>query len=65
MARMISPSALGDLTESGGSVAVDNTAPTISARSASPDTVADGDTVTISATVAGATSVTARCLHAG
>ena len=51
--------ALGDLTESGGSVAVDNTAPTISARSASPDTVADGDTVTISATVAGATSVTA------
>ena len=52
--------ALGDLTESGGSVAVDNTAPTISARSASPDTVADGDTVTISATVAGATSVTAN-----
>ena len=39
---------------------VDNTAPTISASSASPDTVANGDTVTISATVSGATSVMAN-----
>ena len=52
--------ALGAVSESAGSVAVDNTAPTISATSASPDTVANGDTVTISATVAGATSVMAN-----
>ena len=52
--------ALGALSESAGSVAVDNTAPTISATSASPATVANGDTVTISATVAGATSVMAN-----
>ena len=52
--------ALGTVSESAGSVAVDNTPPTISATSASPDTVANGDTVTISATVAGATSVMAN-----
>ena len=52
--------ALGALSESAGSVAIDNTAPTISATSASPATVANGDTVTISATVAGATSVMAN-----
>ena len=39
---------------------VDNTAPTISASSASPDTVANGDTVTISASISGATSVMAN-----
>ncbi len=52
--------ALGALSESAGSVAIDNTPPTISATSASPATVANGDTVTISATIAGATSVTAN-----
>ena len=52
--------ALGAVSESAGSVAIDNTAPTISATSASPATVANGDTVTISATIAGATSVMAN-----
>ena len=52
--------ALGALSESAGSVAIDNTPPTISATSASPATVANGDTVAISATVAGATSVMAN-----
>ena len=51
---------LGDVSMSAGSVTVDNTAPAISATSASPDTVANGDTVTISATVSGATSVMAN-----
>ena len=39
---------------------VDNTAPTITSPSASPAVVANGDTVTISATVSGATSVMAN-----
>ena len=40
-------------------VTVDTNAPTISGTSASPSTVGNGDMVTISATVTGATSVTA------
>ena len=40
-------------------VTIDTNAPTISGASASPSTVGNGDTVTISATVTGATSVTA------
>ena len=51
---------LGDISQSAGSVTVDNTAPTISAPSALPALVANGDTVTISATVSGATSVMAN-----
>ena len=50
---------IGDVTESGGSVTVDNTAPTITDPSASPEMVADGEMVTISAMVDGATSVMA------
>ena len=51
---------LGALSQSAGSVTVDNTPPAISASSASPAVVANGDTVTISATVSGATSVMAN-----
>ena len=51
---------IGDVSESAGSVTVDNTAPTVTA-SASPAMVANGDPVTISAVVTGdATSVTAN-----
>ena len=51
---------IGDESEPGGSITVDNTAPTVTNASASPDTVENGDTVTISASVTGATSVTAN-----
>ena len=50
---------IGDVNEPAGSVTVDNTAPTITARSALPEMVANEDPVTISATVDGATSVMA------
>ena len=52
--------AIGDASAMGANaVTIDTNAPTISGASASPSTVGNGDTVTISATVAGATSVTA------
>ena len=44
---------IGDVSEPAGSVTVDNTAPTITAPSALPEMVADGEMVTISATVGG------------
>ena len=44
---------IGDVNEPAGSVTVDNTAPTITAPSALPEMVANGDPVTISATVGG------------
>ena len=44
---------IGDVSESAGSVTVDNTAPTITAPSALPEMVANEDPVTISATVGG------------
>ncbi len=51
---------IGDVPpESVGSVTVDNTAPTITDPSASPEMVADGEMVTISAMVDGAISVMA------
>ena len=50
---------IGAVSESAGSVTVDNTAPTVTDASASPEMVADGDMVTISAMVDGATSVMA------
>ena len=52
--------AIGDASATGANtVTIDTNAPTISGASASPSTVANGDMVTISATVTGATSVTA------
>ena len=52
--------AIGDASAMGANaVTIDTNAPTISGASASPSTVGNGDTVTISATVTGATSVTA------
>ena len=53
--------AIGDrsATVANAVVTIDTNAPTISGASASPATVGNGDMVTISATVTGATSVTA------
>ena len=52
--------AIGDASATvANAVTIDTNAPTISGASASPSTVGNGDKVTISATVTGATSVTA------
>ena len=53
--------AIGDASAMGANavVTIDTNAPAISGASASPSTVGNGDMVTISATVTGATSVTA------
>ena len=50
---------IGDASATGADITIDTTAPTISSPSVSPATVGNGDMVTISATVTGATSVMA------